>query len=128
MAFHLFMFPGTHFVSYHVFLVACALGLAIFDLTFLQADSEATSDPSIASEQVDTLLRCNMKNIFSFELTDGSTLKAVTCMFLDVDLRSRELLVSSCISNFLLSFQVFAFFFLYLAKKHSAVWLTINPF
>ena len=35
---HLFMFPGTHSVSYHVYLVAGTLGLAIFDLTFLQAE------------------------------------------------------------------------------------------
>ena len=38
-----------------------------------------------------------MMSIFSFELTDRSTAKAATCMFLDVDLRSRDLLVSSCI-------------------------------
>ena len=61
---------STH-VGYHVYLVACALGLAIFDLTFLQA--EAISDPSITSAQVDTLLRCNTVNTFSFELTDLST-------------------------------------------------------
>ena len=32
-----------------------------------------------------------MMNIFSFQLTDGSTLKAASSIFLDVDLRSRML-------------------------------------
>ena len=41
----------------------------------------------ITSAQVNALLRYNSMNIFSSELTDGSTLKAATCVFLDVDLR-----------------------------------------
>ena len=75
------------------------LALQYLILHSCKLNSDATSDPSsgITSAQVDTLFRCNTMNIFSFELTDQSTLKAATCMFLDVDLRSRELLVSSCI-------------------------------
>ena len=48
------------------------------------------------SAQVKTLLRCNSMNIFSFELTDGSTLKAFD--------RAGKLLMSSCIASFVLSF------------------------
>ena len=50
------------------------------------------------SAQVKAFLRCNSLNIFSFELTDGSTLKAFN--------QARELLkfVSSCIAIFVLSF------------------------
>ena len=33
----LHLFVSRHSVSYHTFLVACSLGLAMFDLTFLQA-------------------------------------------------------------------------------------------
>ena len=46
---NLIMFPGTHIVSYRVFLVARVLGLAIYSRML---NSEVTSDPFIASAQV----------------------------------------------------------------------------
>ena len=56
------------------------LGLAIFDLTFLQVEAISNPYPSITSGQDDALLRCNTMNIFSVELTVGSKLKAAICI------------------------------------------------
>ena len=46
--------------------------------------------PSVTSAQVGILLRCNTMNMFSFKLTDGSTAKAATCMFLESHFRFHE--------------------------------------
>ena len=60
MAFHLFMFPGTHFVSYHVLLVACALGHFCFD----ELSTRLTMEP-FAEKPIDNLASVS----FSTELS-----------------------------------------------------------
>ena len=92
------IFPEYFKLQCHfIYLCFQVLTLHVYTMHF-----SSTSDPSIMSPQVDALLHCNTMNIFSFELTDQSRLKAATYMFLDVDLRSRELLVLSCVAIFVL--------------------------
>ena len=65
-----FIYVSRHSVSYHTFLVARSLSLAIFDLTSCKLNSYNVC--------TGWLLRCNTMNIFSFQQIDGSTLKAAS--------------------------------------------------